>query len=76
MEYLTKSKSSPEKDGFCISLTWDKDHWNEIVLEKIDEIDVNDVLDPLTVYVIGIKDLINLIDKIYIEIGVEVISDV
>lgn len=61
--YMRNRKDTIDMDTFHLGLCWERDSWDESVLEKLEENGVN--LDILTVSVVCIGGIRNLTDEIF-----------
>lgn len=65
--YMRDRKDTTDIDSFHLGLCWERDSWEESVLEKLEENGVN--LDILTVSVVCIGGIRNLTEEIFKKLG-------
>jgi len=63
LSYLQERRDSRDKDIFQIGLCWEKENWNEKVLENLDDIEIE--LPILTTQILQIENLRSLLNDIF-----------
>lgn len=71
--YMKERRDTTSKDNFVLSLCWDRDQWQENVLENLQDNGVE--LPRLTVKVIRIADLRDVSDRVFGRLGVNRVLD-
>lgn len=74
LQYLREREDNKDKDSFRLSLCWDAPNWDEDILQELQDSGI--ALSPLFVHVIRIKNLRQLTNELFEELGVtEVLED-
>jgi len=61
--YLQERRDSRDRDNFQIGLCWEKENWNEKVLENLEDIEIE--LPILTTQILQIENLRSLLNDIF-----------
>jgi hypothetical protein len=72
-EDFLASRDSDSLGSYEVSLVWEREAWNEQVLEDLD--DADDLLDPLRVSVTGLMGLQGLAEAVFARAGIEMTDD-
>jgi hypothetical protein len=73
VEYIGTRADTTDIDTFCLGLVWDREEWEEQVLQNLE--DYTDLVPRLVVHAVRINDLGRVNDEMFARVGVLEVSD-
>jgi hypothetical protein len=67
LEYTADREHGDSRDTFCVALHWEASKWEEVTLSNLQE--YGPPLSPLTVRVVRIENLVDLVNKVFSQLG-------
>jgi hypothetical protein len=72
-EYMRTRADTTDLDTFCLGLIWDRDGWEEQILQNLE--DHTNVMPRLVVHAVRINNLGSVSDDMFARVGILEVSD-